>query len=197
MITITLSSSFRSKFLLSKRSIIQHGWASLKKESQKSCHLLEQQQRWVHDLGSKATGKNKNNNVVISNQKKTILTEHVYGRTRIYTSTIAKTKATTASKTSISAPISSFTWEWLQSSNNNASTVGSTHHETRQRKNYQSSVGVNFLNGIKQNLRELFLPVGYPDALHPCYKKFHLWLGLETYVGSAVNIYIYIHIKDG
>ncbi|ORZ14768.1 hypothetical protein BCR42DRAFT_58036 [Absidia repens] len=125
---------------------------------------------------------------------KTVLTEHVYGRTRIYTSTMGKTKTATASKTCIAAPVTSpsLTWEWLhpqhhQHSTSNQTTVNPDGTSSSQHARHRPSFGSSLINGAKQNFRELFLPVGYPDALHSCYKKFHLWLGLETYVGSAVN----------
>ncbi|CAO3652680.1 unnamed protein product [Cunninghamella blakesleeana] len=176
MLRITLSPTIRSKCFFSPKgsgSQIQYQWISLKKENlTKNGIYQHKQKRWKHDQQP---------------QEKTILTEHVYGRTRIYTSTIAKTKVGTASKTCISAPITSSTinWEWLNS--DNTTTTGSP-HETRKSYRRQSSMGDSFISGVKQNLRELFLPVGYPDALHPCYKKFHLWLGLETYVGSAIGV---------
>ncbi|ORZ10783.1 vitamin B6 photo-protection and homoeostasis-domain-containing protein [Absidia repens] len=46
----------------------------------------------------------------------------------------------------------------------------------------------SLINGVKQNLRELFLPVGYPEGLHTCYQKFHLWLGVETFLGSMISV---------
>jgi hypothetical protein len=114
---------------------------------------------------------------------KPVLTEHVYGRTRIYTSSLGKTKAT--AKTCIASPVTSppsLTWEWLHPQDTAHGATGP--HENRRRTPHP---GASLISGVKQNMRELFLPVGYPDALHDCYKKFHLWLGLETYVGSAVS----------
>jgi hypothetical protein len=116
---------------------------------------------------------------LLKRKEEPILTELVYGRKRIYTSlqTIGKTKAATASKTSISSPLS---WEWIHPEDN-----VETKKEWYQLKRKRG--GFNFINSTKQNMREMFLPVGYPDAVHDCYKKFHAWLFLETYVGSAVS----------
>ncbi|TPX33831.1 hypothetical protein SmJEL517_g03320 [Synchytrium microbalum] len=36
--------------------------------------------------------------------------------------------------------------------------------------------------------RTLFLPVGYPESVHPTYAKVHFWQFLETYVGSMVGV---------
>lgn len=32
----------------------------------------------------------------------------------------------------------------------------------------------------------------YPESVHECYAKFHAWLFLETYVGSAVRVLKYM-----
>lgn len=119
---------------------------------------------------------------LFNKKEEPILTELVYGRKRIYTSlqTIGKTKAATASKTSISSPLS---WEWIHPEDNKE--AKKEWYQLKQKKG-----GFSLINSTKQNMREMFLPVGYPDALHSCYKKFHAWLFLETYVGSAVSYYI-------
>ncbi|KAI8974059.1 vitamin B6 photo-protection and homoeostasis-domain-containing protein [Pilobolus umbonatus] len=106
-----------------------------------------------------------------------ILTEHVYGRKRIYTClpTIAKTKPGTVSKPCIT-PLS---WQW------------SGHEEdVNKKKNWyeMKSQKSSVLASMKQNWREMFLPVGYPESVHSCYKRFHYWLFLETYVGSAIGV---------
>lgn len=116
-----------------------------------------------------------------------ILTELVYGRKRIYTSlqTIGKTKSATASKGRIAAPVttSPMSWEWIQP----AEDTNQKKREWYQLK--QNNSGSSAFNSVKQNMREMFLPVGYPESVHDCYKKFHAWLFLETYVGSAVGWY--------
>jgi hypothetical protein len=120
-----------------------------------------------------------------STEKEPILTELVYGRKRIYTSlqTISKTKSATASKGRIAAPltISPMSWEWVQPQEQG---------QTKKKEWYElrsSRKGSSVINSIKQNMREMFLPVGYPDSVHDCYKKFHAWLFVETYVGSTVR----------
>lgn len=118
-----------------------------------------------------------------NNKEEPILTELVYGRKRIYTSlqTIGKATAATPSKNSIaSSPMS---WEWIHTAEDNSK-------ENKKKEWYQIKQkrgGFNFINSAKQNMREMFLPVGYPETVHDCYKKFHSWLFLETYVGSAVS----------
>ncbi|KAJ8659509.1 hypothetical protein O0I10_004874 [Lichtheimia ornata] len=119
----------------------------------------------------------------------TVLTEHVYGRTRIYTSlqTIAKAKPATSSKSRVGSSVTSppLSWRWLQSSGSNVAS-SSTHIGTDNKDDQKGNV--HLLGGIRQSLREMFLPVGYPESVHSCYKPFHLWLGLETYVGSAIGV---------
>ncbi|KAI8373620.1 vitamin B6 photo-protection and homoeostasis-domain-containing protein, partial [Choanephora cucurbitarum] len=117
-----------------------------------------------------------------------ILTELVYGRKRIYTSlqTISKSKSATASKSRIAAPITTtpMSWEWVQPQEESTN--------SKQKREWyrlrQHSSGISVLNSFKQNMREMFLPVGYPESVHDCYKKFHAWLFLETYVGSAIGV---------
>ncbi|KAI8644146.1 vitamin B6 photo-protection and homoeostasis-domain-containing protein [Parasitella parasitica] len=115
-----------------------------------------------------------------------ILTELVYGRKRIYTSlqTIGKTKSATASKGRIAAPVttSPMSWEWIQPAEDN-NQKKKEWYQLKQNKN-----GFGALNAMKQNMREMFLPVGYPESVHDCYQKFHTWLFLETYVGSAIGV---------
>jgi hypothetical protein len=87
-----------------------------------------------------------------------ILTELVYGRKRIYTSlqTIGKIKSATASKSRIAAPVTSspLSWQWVQ-----------PHEDNRKQKKEwyqlrQSRNGISAINSVKQNMREMFLPVG-------------------------------------
>ncbi|KAI9486879.1 MAG: vitamin B6 photo-protection and homoeostasis-domain-containing protein [Benjaminiella poitrasii] len=119
-----------------------------------------------------------------------ILTEFVYGRKRIYTSlqTIGKTKAATASKGRIAAPVttSPMSWEWIQPIIEDTSASKEKKKEWYQLETKPNSFSM--FHSIKQNLREMFLPVGYPESVHDCYKKFHIWLFLETYVGSAIGV---------
>lgn len=122
-----------------------------------------------------------------------ILTELVYGRKRIYTSlqSIGKSKSSTASRPYIASPVTSspLSWEWDQSSEDS--------HPNKKREWYQLKTkkgGSSAINTVKQNMREMFLPVGYPEAVHDCYKKFHMWLFLETYVGSSVCVFNYKNV---
>ncbi|RCI04355.1 hypothetical protein CU098_001233, partial [Rhizopus stolonifer] len=112
---------------------------------------------------------------------KPILTELVYGRKRIYTSlpTMAKGKSPTASKTRAASPVtsSSLSWEWINPNED------STCYAEKKKKTEFGAI-----SAVRQNLTEMFLPVGYPESVHSCYKKFHSWLFLETYVGSAVGV---------
>lgn len=95
-----------------------------------------------------------------STEKEPILTELVYGRKRIYTSlqTIGKTKSATASKGRIAAPLttSPMSWEWVQPQED----------EVKQQKKKEwyelrtNRKGSSIFNSIKQNMREMFLPVG-------------------------------------
>ncbi|KAI9027317.1 vitamin B6 photo-protection and homoeostasis-domain-containing protein [Phycomyces nitens] len=88
-------------------------------------------------------------------------------------------------KPRISSPIgNNIVWEWLQPTDPDQS--GQISAWDRQKRRTNAGFGV--LGSIKQNMREMFLPVGYPDSVHSCYKRFHLWLGLETYVGSAIGV---------
>ncbi|KAI8393418.1 vitamin B6 photo-protection and homoeostasis-domain-containing protein [Radiomyces spectabilis] len=100
---------------------------------------------------------------------------------------MAKSKSATASKTHIAAPVTSapLSWEWLQPVDQDPNNT-STGNSWTEKKRKSPSFG--FTNSIKQNMREMFLPVGYPESVHGCYKKFHMWLGLETYVGSAIGV---------
>ncbi|TPX31976.1 hypothetical protein SmJEL517_g04819 [Synchytrium microbalum] len=55
------------------------------------------------------------------------------------------------------------------------------------------STGLSFFEKILPRrlaayLRALFLPVGYPESVHPTYAKVHFWQFLETYVGSMVGV---------
>lgn len=113
--------------------------------------------------------------VLQKSAQNTILTEHVYGRTRIYTSlpTMAKTKAATSSKTRIASPVTSqppLSWEWLQTEEDH--NVASTSKLwLPQRK---KGPGFGLVGSFKQNMREMFLPVGYG---HQLMSGFMLMLG--------------------
>lgn len=95
-----------------------------------------------------------------TSEKEPILTELVYGRKRIYTSlqTIGKTKSATASKGRIAAPVttSPMSWEWVQPPED-------AQNQKQKREWYElkpSKKGNNIYNSVKQNMREMFLPVG-------------------------------------
>jgi hypothetical protein len=89
-----------------------------------------------------------------------ILTELVYGRKRIYTSlqTIGKTKSATASKTCIASPVTSspLSWEWIQPAEENQQQSSKNEWYQLKKKNPAGSI----VNSVKQNMREMFLPVG-------------------------------------
>lgn len=108
-----------------------------------------QSHRWSSTTRSKAT-----NNT-------TVLTEHVYGRTRIYTSlqTIAKAKPATSGKSRVGSSVTSppLSWRWLQSSGN---TVASSSTQIGNTDKDDQKGNVHLLGGIRQSLREMFLPVG-------------------------------------
>ncbi|KAI9243411.1 vitamin B6 photo-protection and homoeostasis-domain-containing protein [Sporodiniella umbellata] len=91
---------------------------------------------------------------------------------------MAKVKSTTASKSRAASPVtsSSLSWQWIHADED------STCYQEKKKKQFGA------IGAVKQNLTEMFLPVGYPESVHRCYKKFHAWLFLETYVGSAVGV---------
>ncbi|KAL1936012.1 hypothetical protein VTP01DRAFT_146 [Rhizomucor pusillus] len=124
--------------------------------------------------------------------QKPILTEYVYGRTRIYTSlpTMAKGKPATTGKTRVGSPVTSppLSWQWLRPTVNGESVAKSTHQIGGQENSKMDTAHYGVLGSMKQNLQEMFLPVGYPESVHGCYKPFHFWLAVETYVGSAIGV---------
>jgi hypothetical protein len=91
-------------------------------------------------------------------KREPILTELVYGRKRIYTSlqTIGKIKPATTSKSRIAAPVttSPMSWQWVQPQEDNQKQKKEW-YQLRQNRN-----GTSAMNSIKQNMREMFLPVG-------------------------------------
>ncbi|KAI9268073.1 vitamin B6 photo-protection and homoeostasis-domain-containing protein [Phascolomyces articulosus] len=101
---------------------------------------------------------------------------------------MAKGKPATSGKTRIGSPITSppLKWQWLQRSESKLAS-SSTAIGSNDRSDQQNSQ-VHILGSLKQSMREMFLPVGYPESVHSCYKRFHMWLGLETYVGSAIGV---------
>lgn len=113
----------------------------------------------------KHTSVNQNNNktpAFFSSTEPTsaILTELVYGRKRIYTTlqSIGKSKASTTSRSCIASPITSspLSWEWDQPAEDS--------HGNRPKKEWyqlkRNKGGASIINSFKQNLREMFLPVG-------------------------------------
>ncbi|RUP06734.1 vitamin B6 photo-protection and homoeostasis-domain-containing protein, partial [Jimgerdemannia flammicorona] len=113
-----------------------------------------------------------------------LLTEYVYGRSRIYTSLPTTSKSPTASKQSISSSITSpLYWRWQRS---RAVRPDGIPDATWRRRRKFANLGL--FAGLKANLNEMFLPVGYPDTVHECYARFHSWLFLETYIGSAIGV---------
>ncbi|KAG9296544.1 hypothetical protein G9A89_015136 [Geosiphon pyriformis] len=107
---------------------------------------------------------------------KPILTELHYGRTRVYTTLPpASTHSPTSSKSSPATSSPPLYWQWQP---------------------HTSSAGIptvrgpvsSFMGSIKQSLSAMFLPVGYPETVHECYAKFHIWLALETFIGSSTGV---------
>ncbi|KAM3586760.1 hypothetical protein VKS41_001817 [Umbelopsis sp. WA50703] len=114
----------------------------------------------------------------------TILTEYVSGRTRIFTSLPTGVGSGRGSKQSPSSPLTSpLSWQWLQPQ---SSQMGRKPGHWTQKRQKLLNLGV--FNSLRQSMREMFLPVGYPESVHECYAKFHAWLFLETYVGSAIGV---------
>ncbi|CAG8605487.1 4774_t:CDS:10 [Paraglomus brasilianum] len=109
-------------------------------------------------------------------QDKPILTELIYGRTRIFTALApASTHSPTSSKSTPQASSSPLLWQWEpQKSNSGVPEV-------------RSPVS-SFIGSIKQSLSAMFLPVGYPETVHECYAKFHIWLAAETFIGSSTGV---------
>jgi hypothetical protein len=100
----------------------------------------------------------------------TVLEEHTYGRRRIYS------RAPTAS----SAPPSP------TNASSSASGSGSAAGDERQKHAplqwdwlYEQNGSRWSTNRYAQRalswLRAMFLPIKYPESVHPCYLKFHLW----------------------
>ncbi|CAG8483001.1 6522_t:CDS:2 [Ambispora leptoticha] len=107
---------------------------------------------------------------------KPILTELHYGRTRVYTALPpASTHSPTSSKASPAASSSPLYWQWQPQ------TTKAGIPEVRGPVS-------SFVGSIKQNLSAMFLPVGYPETVHECYAKFHIWLALETFIGSSTGV---------
>ncbi|CAG8742580.1 19395_t:CDS:2, partial [Racocetra persica] len=107
---------------------------------------------------------------------KPILKELMYGRTRIYTALPpGSSHSPTSSKSSPTASSSPLYWQWQSAT----SSTG-----VPEEKSKVSS----FVGSIKQSLSAMFLPVGYPETVHECYAKFHIWLALETFIGSSTGV---------
>lgn len=66
------------------------------------------------------------------------------------------------------------TWKWTRANNADAS-VGWT----------EGPVG-----RVSAWLRAMFLPVGYPESVHPTYARVHFWQFFETLIGSTVWVKI-------
>ncbi|KAG5458759.1 MAG: hypothetical protein BJ554DRAFT_960 [Olpidium bornovanus] len=47
--------------------------------------------------------------------------------------------------------------------------------------------GLSAYHSANSWLRAMFLPVGYPSSVHPCYARVHWWQFVETVVWSAVS----------
>lgn len=107
---------------------------------------------------------------------KPILKELLYGRTRIYTALPpGSSHSPTSSKSSPTASSSPLYWQWQ-------TTTSSTGVPEEKSKVF------SFIGSIKQSLSAMFLPVGYPETVHECYAKFHIWLALETFIGSSTGV---------
>ncbi|KAI7855606.1 hypothetical protein BDC45DRAFT_84777 [Circinella umbellata] len=112
----------------------------------------------------------------LDKKSKTVLTEYVYGRTRIYTSlqTMAKGKPATSGKTRIGSPITSppLAWQWLQRSENklasSSTEIGGDSDDTMESHNNNNNKQFQILGSLKQSMREMFLPVGIYNINHVC-----------------------------
>nr|CAG8569294.1 15749_t:CDS:10 [Entrophospora candida] len=122
------------------------------------------------------TNDNKNNSSTHSGNAKPILRELLYGRTRIYTVLPpASSHSPTSSKSSPAAPSSKLYWQWQPQTSKSG---------VPEERSPVSS----FMGSIKQSLSAMFLPVGYPETVHECYSKFHIWLAIETFLGSSTGV---------
>ncbi|CAG8559668.1 25269_t:CDS:10 [Dentiscutata erythropus] len=107
---------------------------------------------------------------------KPILKELLYGRTRIYTALPpGSSHSPTSSKSSPTASSSPLYWQWQTTT----SSTGVPEEKSKV---------LSFIGSIKQSLSAMFLPVGYPETVHECYAKFHVWLSLETFIGSSTGV---------
>lgn len=91
----------------------------------------------------------------------TILTEYVSGRTRIFTSLPTGAGSGRGSKQSPSSPLTSpLSWQWLQPQSSQMSRKASRWSQKRQKL-----LNLGVFSGLRQSMREMFLPVGY-DVFH-------------------------------
>ncbi|CAG8458108.1 14465_t:CDS:10 [Acaulospora morrowiae] len=133
-----------------------------------------------HDRYNSTSSSNENSSKADASDEnaknKPILKELVYGRTRIYTALPPASSHSPTNSKSSPATSSPIYWQW-QSQTSNAGGVP-------EERGPVSS----FIGSIKQSLSAMFLPVGFPDTVHECYTKFHIWLALETFIGSSTGV---------
>ncbi|ORY97560.1 vitamin B6 photo-protection and homoeostasis-domain-containing protein [Syncephalastrum racemosum] len=104
---------------------------------------------------------------------------------------MAKGKPATSGKTRVGSSITSspsLSWQWLMPHDKRAHVNAAAAAHAVDYSNDRTAPRFNFVSSLRQNLTEMFLPVGYPESVHRCYKPFHKWLAIETYVGSAIGV---------
>ena len=91
-----------------------------------------------------------------------LLTESIHGRRRNYFP---------ADHSSVDSKLR---WEWIKD----------THGITQSRWSWAEAP----IQRVFSWLGAMFLPVGYPQSVHPVYARVHFWQFLETFVGSTVFV---------
>lgn len=103
-------------------------------------------------------------------KQKPILTEYVYGRTRIYTSlsSMAKGKPATSGKTRVGSSITSspsLSWQWLMPHDKRAHANAAAAAHSIDYSDDRTAPRFNIVSSLRQNFTEMFLPVGYVSML--------------------------------
>ncbi|KAJ3365655.1 hypothetical protein GGF32_008788 [Allomyces javanicus] len=102
------------------------------------------------------------------------LSEDLHGRTRIYAlHGVPGTKSATET-----TPDPTLQWTWHDEVGEGATAAAAR----------RWSGGLLSMGRAMQTFRSTFLPVGYPDSVHPSYLRFHLWKFTETAVGSCIGV---------
>ncbi|KNE66661.1 hypothetical protein AMAG_11775 [Allomyces macrogynus ATCC 38327] len=102
------------------------------------------------------------------------LNEDLHGRTRIYAlHGVPGTKSATET-----AADPTLQWTWHDEVGEGATAAAAR----------RWSGGLLSMGRAMQTFRSTFLPVGYPDSVHPSYLRFHLWKFTETAAGSCIGV---------